>query len=422
MFKNDLTRLLAASGMAVGLAMALPAQAEEVAEGTLLSAATIDGLLDKTLDGKPIRDVLVGQQEKMIREYGWQMNLTKATPVNVTSDVLELTEKHKGEASLDAGKHLVNYTTGVPFPDLDPTDPDAGYKLTYNILRFGWLGDTMNLQPLNFLIISGKTGLEKEQGWVYRRFLMSGRLGEPHVLDNSISKYEALVNVYPNDTRGLGLLTVNYADGRLPDVYAYVKSLRRVRRLSSGAWADPVQGTDLLFDDTFGLNLDPTWYENWKLIAKRQGLGVDKSILPPLDEKASGKAKYPFMRLDEAPYWNFQPDNYEIKDVYELEGTPKNNHLVSRRHMFVGATLGAPKFYWQDHYDRKGEHWHTEYVGYKDWKWDDGRTGPTVTGVVLVDVQRMHATAFGYSAAFHHNPPDAKAADYTPEALPRMLQ
>ncbi len=422
MFKNDLTRLLAASGMAVGLGMALPVQAEEVAEGTLLIAATIDGLLDKTLDGKPIRDVLVGQQEKMIREYGWQMNLTKATPVNVTSDVLELTEKHKGEASLDAGKHLVNYTTGVPFPDLDPTDPDAGYKLTYNILRFGWLGDTMNLQPLNFLIISGKTGLEKEQGWVYRRFLMSGRLGEPHVLDNSISKYEALVNVYPNDTRGLGLLTVNYADGRLPDVYAYVKSLRRVRRLSSGAWADPVQGTDLLFDDTFGLNLDPTWYENWKLIAKRQGLGVDKSILPPLDEKASGKAKYPFMRLDEAPYWNFQPDNYEIKDVYELEGTPKNNHLVSRRHMFVGATLGAPKFYWQDHYDRKGEHWHTEYVGYKDWKWDDGRTGPTVTGVVLVDVQRMHATAFGYSAAFHHNPPDAKAADYTPEALPRMLQ
>ncbi|MGE0810578.1 MAG: DUF1329 domain-containing protein [Immundisolibacter sp.] len=422
MFKNDLTRLLAASGMAVGLAMALPAQAEEVAEGTLLSAATIDGLLDKTLDGKPIRDVLVGQQEKMIREYGWQMKLTKATPVNVTSGVLEVTEKHKGEASLDAGKHLVNYTTGVPFPDLDPADPDAGYKLTYNILRFGWLGDTMNLQPLNFLIISGKTGLEKEQGWVYRRFLMSGRLGEPHVLDNSISKYEALVNVYPNDTRGLGLLTVNYADGRLPDVYAYVKSLRRVRRLSSGAWADPVQGTDLLFDDTFGLNLDPTWYENWKLIAKRQGLGVDKSILPPLDEKASGKAKYPFMRLDEAPYWNFQPDNYEIKDVYELEGTPKNNHLVSRRHMFVGATLGAPKFYWQDHYDRKGEHWHTEYVGYKDWKWDDGRTGPTVTGVVLVDVQRMHATAFGYSPAFHHNPPDAKAADYTPEALPRMLQ
>ena len=422
MFKTDFSRLLAVGGLAAGLALGGAAQAEEVAEGTLLSAATIDSLLDKTLDGQPIRSVLVGQQEKMIRQYGWQMKLVKATPVKVTSGLLELTEKHKGEASLDAGKHLVNYTTGVPFPDLDPADPDAGYKLTYNILRVGWLGDALNLQPLNFLIIDGKRGLEKEQGWVYRRFLMSGRLTEPPVLDSTIAKYEALVNVYPNDTRGLGLLTVNYADGRLPDVYAYVKSLRRVRRLSSGAWADPVQGTDLLFDDTFGLNLDPTWYDNWKLLGKRKALVVDKSIMSVMDEKASGNAKYPFMRLGEAPYWNFIADNYEVHDVYELEGLPKNNHLVSRRHMFVGATLGAPKFYWQDHYDRKGEHWHTEVVSYKDWKWDDGRTGPTVTGVLLVDVQRLHATAFGYSSGFHFNEPGAKAADYTPEALPRMLQ
>ncbi len=424
MYKHGkkLRRLLAAGAVTAGLVAAGPLMAEEVAEGTVLNAASIDSLLDKTLDGQPIRSVLVGQQEKMIRQFGWVMNLTRATPPNVTPAVLALTEKHKGEASLDADKHLVNYTTGVPFPDLDPADPDAGYKLVYNVLRFGWLGDAMNLQPLTFLIIDGKRGLEKEQGWVYRRFLMSGRMSEPHVLDKTIAKYEALINVYPNDTRGLGLLTVNYADGRLPDVYAYIKSLRRVRRLSSGAWADPVQGTDLLFDDTFGLNLDPTWYESWKILGVRKALGVDKSILPPMDESASGEAKYPFMRLSEPPHWNFQPDNYEIKDVYELEGKPKNNHLVSRRHMFVGATLGAPKFYWQDHYDRKGEHWHTEFVAYKDWKWDDGQSGPTVTGVIGLDVQRLHATAFGYSTGFHHNPEGAKAADYSPEALPRMLQ
>ena len=422
MVKKDVTRLVAATALAAGLSWGFQTKAEEVAEGTLLNAATIDGLLDKTLDGTPIRDVLVGQQEKMIREYGWQMKLVKAKPVNVTTGLVELTEQYKGQASLDGNKRLVNYATGVPFPDIDAADPDAGYKLAYNILRFGWLGDAMNLQPLNFLIIDGKKGLEKEQGWVYRRYLMSGRMSEPHVEDESIAKYEALINVYPNDTRGLGLLTVNYADGRLPDVYAYVKSLRRVRRLSSGAWADPVQGTDLLFDDTFGLNLDPTWYDNWKLLGKRRALVVDHSVLPALDESASGQAKYPFMRLDEPPYWNFVTDNYEIHDVYELEGIPKSNHLVSRRHMFVGATMGAPKMYWQDHYDRKGQHWHTEFISYKDWKWDDGRTGPTVTGVLITDVQRLHATAFGYSSGFHHNPPDARAADYAPEALPRMLQ
>ena len=267
MFRKDISRLLAASGLAAGLSLAGPVLAEEVAEGTLLNAASIDSLLDKTLQGQPIKNLLVGEQQKMIRQFGVTMVLTHTKPVNVTSGLLELTAKHKGEAKLDAGKHLVDYVTGVPFPDLEAADPDAGIKLVYNALRVGWLGDVLYLNPLYFLIIDGKKGLEKEQGWVYRRFLMSGRLTEPPVLDDSIAKYEALINVYPNDTRGLGLLTVNYTDGRLPDVYAYVKSLRRVRRLSSGAWADPVQGTDLLFDDTFGLNLDPTWYESWKILS-----------------------------------------------------------------------------------------------------------------------------------------------------------
>ena len=423
MFTKDCSRLLLASGLAAGLSLSGSALAEEVAEGTLLNAASIDGLLDKTLDGSPVRDLLLGEQEKMIRQFGWSMKLVKGKPFSPVTGILELTEKHKGEASLDAGKHLVNHTTGVPFPDLDPADPDAGYKLAYNILRVGWVGDAMDLNPLNFLIVDGKKGLEREQSWLYRRYLMSGRLGEPHVENAQIAKYEALVNLYPNDTRGLGLLTVNYTDGRLPDVYAYVKSLRRVRRLSSGAWADPVQATDFLFDDTFGLNLDPTWYDSWKLLGKRKGLVVAHSTLPAIDEKASGNAKYPMFKLGEAPFWNTADDSWEPQEVWELEGTPKSNHLKSRRHMFVNATLGAPLLHWQDHYDRKGQHWHTEVVSYRDgWKWQDGRTGPNVMSVQQIDVQRLHATVFGYSSAFNFNPPGAKAADYAPEALPRMLQ
>ena len=414
--------MLAAGGLAASLMLTVPAGAEEVAEGTLLNAASVDSLLDKTLEGVPVRDLLLGQQERMIREFGFTMKLVKGKPFTPVTGILELTDKHKGEAKLDAGKHMVGHVTGVPFPDLDPADPDAGYKLAFNILRVGWVGDVMDLNPLNFLIIDGKKGLEREQSWLYRRYLMSGRLGEPHVENAEIAKYESLINLYPNDTRGLGLLTVNYTDGRLPDVYAYVKSLRRVRRLSSGAWADPVQSTDFLFDDTFGLNMDPTWYDSWKLVGKRKGLVVAHSILPPIDTKASGAAKYPMFKLNEAPYWNSADDNWEPQEVWELEGKPKSNHLVSRRQMFVNATVGAPLLHYQDHYDRKGQLWHVEIVRYVDgWKWDDGRVGPNFMLVQQIDVQRLHATVFGYSDAFTFNPP-AKAADFGPEALPRMLQ
>ncbi|WP_372725292.1 hypothetical protein, partial [Immundisolibacter sp.] len=64
---KKMRRLLAAGAVTAGLLAAGPLAAEEVAEGTVLNAASIDSLLDKTLDGQPIRSVLVGQQEKMIR-------------------------------------------------------------------------------------------------------------------------------------------------------------------------------------------------------------------------------------------------------------------------------------------------------------------------------------------------------------------
>ena len=199
MFKTDFSRLLAVSGLAAGLALGGAAQAEEVAEGTVLNAASIDGLLDKTLDGQTIRDGLLGQQERMIREFGWSMKLIKSKPFQPVTGIVELTEKHKGEASLDANKHMVGHVTGVPFPDLDPADPDAGYKLAYNILRVGWVGDAMDLNPLNFLIVDGKKGLEREQSWLYRRYLMSGRLGEPHVEKTNLGMVDT-------KTRTLGTL------------------------------------------------------------------------------------------------------------------------------------------------------------------------------------------------------------------------
>ena len=78
-----------------------------------------------------------------------------------------------------------------------------------------------------------------------------------------------VLNKYPEDTRGTGVVTVSYDDARLPDVYAYIKAVRRVRRLSSRAWADPLSATDLLNDEAFGMAVDPAWYADWKLVGKR---------------------------------------------------------------------------------------------------------------------------------------------------------
>lgn len=397
-----------------------PAMAE-VAEGTVLDASNLEQLKAQTFEGKKVGDMLVGEQEKMIREHGWSMKLIKAKPLVYAANLKELTEKHKGEAKLDDGKHMVNYTTGMPFPELSPSDPDAGIKLAYNILRPGWLGNAIDLAPAYFVVINGEKGIEREQRWRYKRFIMSGRTTEPYVMNPEITKYEGLINQYPQDTRGLGLLTVNYADGRLPDVYVYIKSFRRVRRLSSSVWADPVQATDFLFDETFGLNLDPTWYQAWNLKEKKLSLQTKHGVTPPVPAGESDpNKKFAFLKLDEAPFWNFE-ETYEPVETWFLEAVPKSDHLVSKRHSFIETDPLVPSMYWQDLYDRKGEHWRTLYVGYTPGTWGDGTTAPYVSAVSIMDLQRMHATVFATSEGFIINPKDTNVNDYTPEAMPRML-
>ena len=395
--------------------------AEEITPGTVLDASNIDQLSGMTFDGHLIKDLLPASTELQIREYGLEMTLQPADPVLPRPEVVAMTEKHKGEARLDDQKRLTNHTSGIPFPDLSVDDPDSGYKLAYNILRTGWVGDTLDLDPMYFLVIDGEKGLQREQGWRFKRYLMSGRIQEPNIEDPDIVKYESLINLYPQDTRGVGILTVNYTDARLADVYAYIKSLRRVRRLSSGAWADPISGTDLLTDETFAINLDPTWYDDWELLGKRFILGANNSRIKPLNLDAKDpKDRFAAMQLDKAPYWNYVED-YAPTEVWMLKGISPKSHLNSHRIMFVGTDPNLPLFHGVEYYDRKGELWRRTRISFDNGIWEDGNPGPTITMVSVVDLQRLHATVL-YQGKDWRYQPAANASDFTPEALPRQLK
>ncbi|MBV1961933.1 MAG: DUF1329 domain-containing protein [Immundisolibacteraceae bacterium] len=401
--------------------LSTPLTAEEVTSGTMLNAGSIDQLLGKTLDGHMISDLIPDSTNRLIREFGFEMKLVPRSVELLGSEtVIQRTEAHKGEASLDSDMRLANHTTGIPFPDLSLDDPQSGLKLIYNLLRTGWTGDTLDLNPMYFLVIDGKKGLQREQGWRFKRYLMTGRISAPHILNEELVKYESLINLYPQDTRGIGILTVNYTDARLADVYAYIKSIRRVRRLSSGSWADPVSATDILTDETFGANLDPTWYDSWELLEKRWILGASNSTVGPINlDSKDPKKRFPAMQLDKAPYWNYN-DEYSPQEVWVLKGTPPPSHLVSHRIMYIGTAPNAPLFWANDFYDKKGELWRLMRIGFNNKIWDDGQVGPTASIVWIADVQRLHATVLYQGEDWAFNP-EANPEDFTPAALPRQL-
>ncbi|ANX05125.1 DUF1329 domain-containing protein [Immundisolibacter cernigliae] len=405
-------------GAAALLGLVSGAQAQDIAPGTVINAANIDQVKTQTFQGKPLADLILPTQEKMIRELGLQMRLQSTQQIQVDPRMAAATKENAGKASLDDKNRLQNFVTGMPFASIDANNPADGIKLAYNFMRGPWYADVLDYNPMYFALINGQKGFEREQHWRFGRYLADGAIN-PALKDpnGEIAKYEVVLNKYPNDSRGLGVLTIQYTDARLPDVYAYVRSVRRVRRLSSNAWADPLSSTDLLNDESFGMSLDPSWYQEWKLLGKRWILGSAHSTVAVSTDSGN---RFPMIDATKAPYWNIL-DDWEPREVFVVEATPGPGHLLSRKVQYYDAELHAPMLHWQEFYDKKNELWRIENCNYRPTKRDDGSMAQTVSYVPVYDLQRLHATIVFADPQGRHNYEGAKAADFTPGAIPRLI-
>ncbi len=405
-------------GAAALLGLVSGAQAQDIAPGTVINAANIDQIKSQTFEGKALSDLILPTQEKMIREFGLQMRLRKHEAMTIDPKLVAATKENAGKATLDDKKRLQNFATGMPFASIDASNPADGIKLAYNFMRGPWYADVLDYNPMYFALINGQKGFEREQHWRFGRYLADGALN-PALQDpkGEIAKYEVVLNKYPNDSRGLGVLTIQYTDARLPDVYAYVRSVRRVRRLSSLAWADPLSATDLLNDESFGMNLDPSWYAHWKLLGKRWILGSAHSTIQVSNDTSN---RFPMIDTSKAPYWNVL-DDWEPREVYVVEATPNSGHLLSRKVQYYDADMNAPMLYWQEFYDKKNELWRIENCNYRPTQRNDGTTSQTVSYVPVWDLQRLHATIVFADPQGRHNFDGAKAADFAPDAIPRLI-
>lgn len=416
---------------AAGLALAgllaagsAPAHAADLKPGSRIDASNVDAVQSDTFEGHTIADLMPPSMHRAVTQAGMVIELRASAPLQYNQRVVKATELQGGQAGIDANRKMTGYTTGIPFMHLDPADPQSGLKLVYNIMRSPWFADAVDFQPMVFLTTTKATGLNKELYTKYGRLLQTGRLSTPYAMtDDGVIKRELMMFTYPNDVRGVGTLTVQYADGRLPDVYAYVKAVRRVRRLSGSAWADPVVGTDLLTDETFGLNIDPTWYPDYKITGKRW-------ILASLHSKSKGarldastpQERYDALTLAPGNGIGFT-ESFEPREVWTLEATPPQGHLASRKLIYVDTDPYYPLMHWQEIYDRKGELWRLLYHSWVSTVRDDGQPGIFPSIIWVPDLQRERATwAYLNPTTAHANFAGAEPGNYSPEAIPRLLQ
>lgn len=409
-----------------------------VAPNTLLNAATIDSLKDKCIDGKRIGDGIPERVEWAIRNYGFRMHLipNSITPEeNIPYRMLEATKKYSAGVKLDPATRVVlNYKAGIPFPNIDLNDPEAGTKIIWNY-KYGrktdQFGNSGDYTGPNFVyaLVDAKLGVERVQRWNFSRIFMTGRItGGPTSLgDGDVFHKSLLFATYPQDIKGVGTFTISYNSPKFDDTWAYVRAVRRIRRLSGSAWVDPIGGTDQLFDDLQGVNAHPAWYDSFKLLGKtwaftvpdsQRGITPKSAIHSWQPGKTTAKEEFPRLVSEEWPHWNWD-DVWMLRPVYIVEGIPPAYHPYGRKILYYDADNLNVSYVLA--YDKKGDFWKLSTYVQRAYDTTDGfidpRTGkPEVwlfeAGGYFHDYQRMHSTTF-HIGDFNVNMKDVDPSSWT---------
>ena len=400
------------AGMSSGVAAQ---DTTEVAPGTVITSSNIDELKKGTFQGYPVADLLSEKIEWQVREWNLTLPLVAPKPIPRDPRLLEATERYSASVQYDpATKMVTGYKAGVPFPNIDMNDPHSGAKVVWNFTYSQPRADVQDLSKFAFLLIDGETGLERRQFWGYLRYYMKGLVRDtnnPVEGDGTILDKLLLWAWYPQDIRGLGTFTLRYDTGKLPDVWAYVRTVRRVRRLSGGPWMDPIGGTDQLQDDIEIFNAHPSWYQSYKILEKRPILYVANSLKPTwVEDAADPIQQHPRVDLENPPYWN-PVDNWEPREVYVVESIPPAEHPYSKKIFYVDAGNWRPIF--GEMYDKKGEFW--KFQNFASWplKTEDGGSAVLSAWGQTADFQRRHATIFQSHDSWRVNPPDVTAQEVT---------
>ncbi|MEC9339907.1 MAG: DUF1329 domain-containing protein [Pseudomonadota bacterium] len=408
------------AAMYLGLSCAGAVRAE-LAAGTEISAANWEQVRQETFEGKTIESMVPVSIQKAIKEYNFKIWLKNSEPLLMANHILDATEKYQGTAQYDPQtRQVTGYVAGIPFPDLDAVAqmaPEiAGDLMFYNVFFARSLdGDYSNCYgPYATVHLNTEKGVERVQGAQAIVLRTMGRTsGGPHQIgdDPNLRKLQIITFDSPYDIAGLGVYRKVYADGRLDDIYAYVKAVRRVRRLSGGSWMDTLAGASLLNDDTFVTEAHPMWYPRIELKEKRWILWPVHSDTVVAHDLAE------VLDYQNPPYWNFINKNWEPTEVYVLEVTTPEEHPYGKKTLYMNARI--PTFHLSETYTKGGEMWRVIYSGIGPHPYDPADGGPGVYDQYNFGVWDFRSEHGNYMdcGRMDANPPDLRYEDFTQRML-----
>jgi hypothetical protein len=302
------------------------------------------------------QEVLSRPMLDAVREGEITILVQETSDVPASAEYINATREYAGDVTLDQEGNLVQYRAGLPFPSIEPTDPQAGLKVAWNT-RYADSGD--NVQRWESLQVRNRDG-QYQLGFSFfyaRAYGMHRAKPERNIPaweaeDILYKEFMQVLHPVPGISIHplLGLVHLRYwrdAEAR-PVAQWYVMgflSINRLRTLvynpQASAWQFPV-----LYEDLFGAYLHT--YQ-WRLLETRVALvpGFVKGTEPIYGGLRAG---YPL-------------DPWELRTVHVVEAVPRTpEHPYGRKVFYFDHQTFAPLYVLI--FDREGKLWRIGFMSY----------------------------------------------------------
>ncbi len=283
----------------------------------------------------------------------------------------DLEPKQCGLRDKASGK-IPEYVVGLPFPKIDPADPQVACKIAHNFnfanLQGGGGGATFTLNGVD------SSGQFRRVKAFIHSMGYQGRL-DGQIKDNPENLQAQGIGgaIEPQDVEGVSTLTKRYWDWESQDaLWAYVPSTRRARRVNAASRSDPVAGLDIFADDLncYGGKIE---YYQWKYVGEGKVLAPVLQPYPYAMKQVNPtrytidtpyvKAGYEVPGSKGAPWWPNENLVFVARPVYIVEGQSSDPYYnFGKVIMYFDKELY--RIYWKQVHNRAGEYFYTAMCGY----------------------------------------------------------
>jgi hypothetical protein len=302
------------------------------------------------------------------------------------------TEANKGKASINEKGGLEGYINGIPFPGTED-----GPEAAWNFVKARNYGEDAYIQFYSGIV--DKKGHTRysvaETSYMWWGGRLHTNVPEIKPNPNGYDMYNSMGWFSPYDLRGMVMLTHRYNDPeKADDMWLYITSLRRVRRMStSQRWDKLPGGQDITYDGATGFQGKVVNYD-WKYLGQKMLL-------------AGRHANLRMMEIKGKPGGTMADQLFQRVNTKMIEYTPRIVSSVSRAVMWLDPDTWI--CYYVSMYDKRGR----PYLFYAHgWGTDeDGCVSPQ--GFLVADVQRIHSSNNGVFQLYYHE--DAQSKGISPK-------